>query len=256
MQQDLVKELQGIGLSDKEAKVYLAGLELGPATAQQIAAKATVNRPSAYIAIESLIKRGLMSSFQKGKKRYFSAGSAKQLLYGIEQEKHALYEKEVRASKIIDGLKSFLQETSVAGPIVSVFEGYDSFRAVQEDMLKSQQGTDILELTSLEYVREFIPQLEKMGTDIRKAILKKHKIRTLYAANPDHLEEPMRHDNVIERYLDAKAYPIACEFLLYGDKVVIPTYSENPKIIVIQNPAIAATARILFDALWDKGKKI
>ncbi len=255
MQQDLAKELQGIGLSEKEAKVYLAGLELGPATAQQIAAKATVNRPSAYIAIESLIKRGLMSSFQKGKKRYFNAGSAKQLLYGIEQEKHALYEKEVQATKIIDGLKSFLQASSEASPIVSVFEGYDSFRAIQEDILKSKSGVEILELTSLEHFRKIVPQLEKIVEDIRRAILKKHKIRTLYSVNQDRLEEPMQHANVVERYLDANDYPIACEFLLYDDKVAIPTYGENSKIIVIQNQAIATTTRILFEALWDKGKK-
>ncbi|MEY4744239.1 MAG: hypothetical protein RL272_184, partial [Candidatus Parcubacteria bacterium] len=71
MREDLAKELQKIGLSENEAKVYLAGLELGPSTAQMMAAKATVSRPTTYIMIESLIKRGLMSSFQKGKKRYF-----------------------------------------------------------------------------------------------------------------------------------------------------------------------------------------
>ena len=40
----LDKELQKIGLSEKEAKVYLAALELGQASVQNIARKAEVNR--------------------------------------------------------------------------------------------------------------------------------------------------------------------------------------------------------------------
>jgi len=87
MKEQLEKDLQQIGLSEKEAKVYLASLELGPSTAQTIAAKATVNRPTTYVMIESLIKRGLMSSFQKGKKRFFVAGKPTQLLYLLDAKK-------------------------------------------------------------------------------------------------------------------------------------------------------------------------
>jgi HTH-type transcriptional regulator, sugar sensing transcriptional regulator len=256
MQQDLVKELQGIGLSDKEAKVYLAGLELGPATAQQLAAKATVNRPSAYVAIESLIKRGLMSSFQKGKKRYFNASTGKQLLYGIEQEKIALTIKEKRAKGVVNGLRTFSKTLSqTVGPIVSIYEGYEGLRAVQEEILDTAAGIEILELTSLEYVREHLPQLEKMGTDIRQAIISKHKIKALYSATKETLEEPMRHPHVEERHLNARDYPVACDFIIFDETVLIPTYGNEIRIVHIQDPNIAATSRILFYSLWQQANK-
>ena len=65
----LISELQKIGFSDKEAAVYLAGLELGQATILEIAKKAKIKRPTAYVIVEGFIERGLASSFEKGKKK-------------------------------------------------------------------------------------------------------------------------------------------------------------------------------------------
>ncbi|OHE33815.1 MAG: hypothetical protein A3J94_16070 [Syntrophus sp. RIFOXYC2_FULL_54_9] len=63
---ELKKQLEHLGLSDKESKVYLAALELGPTPVQDISHKAHVNRATTYVMIESLSARGLMSTFQKG----------------------------------------------------------------------------------------------------------------------------------------------------------------------------------------------
>jgi len=40
----MIPELRTVGLSDKEARVYLALLEIGPGSVLEIAAKAAVNR--------------------------------------------------------------------------------------------------------------------------------------------------------------------------------------------------------------------
>ncbi len=66
----LINQLQKIGFSDKEAAVYLASLELGPATILELAKKAKVKRPTVHVLVEGFIKRGLASSFEKGKKRF------------------------------------------------------------------------------------------------------------------------------------------------------------------------------------------
>ena len=64
----MLTQLKHIGLSENEAKVYLAMLELGPSPVLEIAAKAGINRPTAYAQIESLKKMGLVSMQTKGKK--------------------------------------------------------------------------------------------------------------------------------------------------------------------------------------------
>ena len=101
----LDKELQKLGLSDKEAKVYLSSLELGPSPVQVIAQKAGVNRATTYVMIESLIGRGLMSSFEKGKKRFFTAESPDQLMTLLKKEEAEVGTKIKQLGDMIPELK-------------------------------------------------------------------------------------------------------------------------------------------------------
>ena len=61
----LEQDLKNLGLSEKEAIIYLASLELGPSTIQEISKKAQIKRSSTYDMIRFLMERGLMSEFTK-----------------------------------------------------------------------------------------------------------------------------------------------------------------------------------------------
>ena len=63
-----LQTLQQIGLSEKEARVYIAALSLGPATADQLAKQTGINRSTTYVHIKSLMAMGLMSTYEEGKK--------------------------------------------------------------------------------------------------------------------------------------------------------------------------------------------
>jgi sugar-specific transcriptional regulator TrmB len=248
MQQDLVKELQGIGLSDKEAKAYLAGLELGPATAQQIAAKATVNRPSAYIAIESLIKRGLMSSFQKGKKRYFNAGKPKQLQYILDQQKRQL---EVQAT-VLQGILGRLETiTGFHGESVEVqlYEGTEASHVIQ-DMLLNHSG-EVFELVPLDEVRKFIPPKYEDG-DVRNKFAGRLKIRAIYSENSPGNFIPSKA--VEYRTVDSKNSLFKSEVLIFGNTVVMTTFDQVIKSVIIKNNLVADTMRVFFNGLWQSLK--
>lgn len=69
----LAKILQNIGLTEKEAKVYLACLELGPQPVSEIAKKARINRVTAYDILEKLLKKGLVNFVTKEKIKFFNA---------------------------------------------------------------------------------------------------------------------------------------------------------------------------------------
>ena len=81
------KDLQAVGLQEKEAKVYLAALELGKGTAQQIAIKAELKRPTTYVIMEELMRQGLVSSFYEGKKQYFVAENPERLVDILQNQK-------------------------------------------------------------------------------------------------------------------------------------------------------------------------
>ena len=66
----MLKELQDLGLSEKEARVYL-----GQTTADKLAKHAKVNRSTTYVQLESLMKVGLMSTHEERKKTVFAPES-------------------------------------------------------------------------------------------------------------------------------------------------------------------------------------
>ena len=53
----MINQLQHLGLSDKEASVYMASLELGSDTVQEIAKRAEVKRANTYAVIEKLMSK-------------------------------------------------------------------------------------------------------------------------------------------------------------------------------------------------------
>lgn len=99
-------ELRKLGLSEKEAKTYLAGLELGPDSAQNIAQKAGLSRPTAYEIIKKLENKGLFKETKEKKKRYFTAQSPETILGILKTQRKEIDEKEREFIRIISVLES------------------------------------------------------------------------------------------------------------------------------------------------------
>jgi sugar-specific transcriptional regulator TrmB len=70
---DIVTTLQKLGLTEKQATVYMAMLELGEAGMTKIAKKANLKRPTVYLIIDELNLLGLAGEILKGKKKFYSA---------------------------------------------------------------------------------------------------------------------------------------------------------------------------------------
>src|SRR3989338_4407031 len=89
MQNELTKLFESLGLSEDQTKVYLAALELGQASMQDLADKSGVKRTSIYNFIKELIAKGLIVTAKKRKRTVYSAIHPNQL---IELEKSRLSE--------------------------------------------------------------------------------------------------------------------------------------------------------------------
>ncbi|MCU0680040.1 MAG: BlaI/MecI/CopY family transcriptional regulator [Planctomycetes bacterium] len=74
------KVLQDFGLSEKESRVYLALLQVGPAPVQKIADKSSLARSTIYEILNALIKRGLVNTYLKKRVKYFSPEEPEKLV--------------------------------------------------------------------------------------------------------------------------------------------------------------------------------
>jgi len=74
------KILIDLGLTEIEAKTYLACLELGSETVQNIAKKGQVKRPTCYVALDSLFNKGYVAKVKKKSTTLYTAEDPKIIL--------------------------------------------------------------------------------------------------------------------------------------------------------------------------------
>jgi sugar-specific transcriptional regulator TrmB len=242
MRDRLEKMLVTLGLSDKEAKVYLASAMLGAATAQEIAAKATVNRPTTYVMIESLIGRGIMSSHTRGKKRYFTAVDADKLMILIEREERRVAEGRAKLQELIPSFNEIRAASKAADEgTVSVYEGVQAAKVWQEEV-ESAKGE----------VLEIVPVKGHSTLSLQK---RNGRVRRLYLLEKGTLP-PKQIAGIESRTTTAVNHPVDAEMSILVDKVAITTYAHEQKVIVLTGSRIARTFIVLFDALWQDANEL
>ena len=249
----MFEELIKIGLSENEARVYLALLELGSAVAQEIAKKADVNRPTTYVQLESLSKMGLVSSFEKQAKRggaektFFRAEDPEHLEKVILREKSLAQDKESVLKKALPQLARLF---SFAGdrPKVRFFEGVEGLKTMQDEFLK-MDAKEAVSISNADNILKIFPTHPETHTPRRvkkgihtKLIYTSTRGPFLKATDTAMLRET--------KFLSPDKFPFSCDVVLHEDKIHISTLNERPVGIIIQDKDIAASMRAWFDALW------
>lgn len=247
----IYEQLHHFGLSDKEAKVYIAALELGPSPVQAISKKAGVNRATTYVQIATLNGRGLMSSFDKGKKRYFAAESPERLMALYEDEMHHLKEKEDVLKEMLPELKRMRPVDGV--PTVRLFEGQDGLEAVRQELLKSESknfedfaGHEVyFKSVPTASARRQFERVKSLGIKGKVILVSEDPGKFIPADRPTHLDR---------RVVSAEKYDVPGEIAVFDNKVTMLAYKGDPVAIMIESKEIAQIVRSLFQLAWEKVK--
>ncbi len=238
-------ELKSIGLSDKEVKVYLAVLELGQGTVQEISKKALIPRPTTHLVLEQLSKRGLISSHEYKNKRVLSAEFPERLLRLLDHNEQELKMQRTEIIKILPRLKS-LYDQAREHPRVRFFEGKEGLKAMQEDFLRTKT-TSILEIFPRDEYEELFTQEEREAYR-RKFAKKKLRGKNLYTRKAGALKNYT--SGVESRILTDKNGSVASDIIIYGNKVAFAVFRGKPIGIIIESKEIAETLRTLFALAW------
>lgn len=245
----MLDNLKKIGLSENEAKVYLALLELGSSTAQQLAQKAELKRPTTYIQLESLMKKGLTTSFEKEVKTLFRAEDPEYLRKVLEREKETEREKEISLEKILPQLGN-LYLSAGERPRVRFFEGIEGLKTIQDEFLKSKEKLiksianvdDVLDLFPL-HPEEYTPRRVQKG--IRsKLIYSSSKGDILKQSDEKMLRE--------SKFISPEKFHFSGDFAVLGNTTAISVHKKRPFGIIIESDEIAKSWEAVFDLLWEK----
>ena len=243
----LINQLKNIGLSDNEAKVYMAMLELGPATMLEISAKAGINRPTAYVQVEALKKLGLVSSQIKGKKQLFMAESPDQLEFVIEKEKKEVEQKHEELKRILPELSNLF---NLAGdkPQVRFFEGKEGLLKMHSELLRTNTD-EVVSFSSTDSIMKIFPDYPK--TLSLKRVQKKIKSRLIYTCKEPVMK--MRDDEMLRetKYISPDNFPFKSDIAVYGDNIGISALEGKVVGVIITHKELANSFRALFNLFWN-----
>lgn len=245
----MLDQLKKIGLSENEAKVYLALLELGSSTAQATAQKAKLKRPTTYVQLETLMKRGLVTSFEKELKTLFRAEDPEHLKQVLEKEKEEQKERASALENILPGLGN-LYLSAGERPRVRFFEGIEGLKTIQDEFLKTKERlvkaiTNVDDVFKLfpEHEKSYVPRRVKMGIH-SKLIYTSSKGDFLKKTDIEMLRE--------SKFMEYEKMPLLGDITIFGNKVKISAVSKKSFGIIIESEEIAKSLGAVFDLLWKK----
>lgn len=234
----LEKYLEEIGLSDKEATVYLALLQVENSAITDLAKKTKINRTTVYPVLQSLEKKGLASEVQVGKTIHYQAAPPERLETYVERQKVILEEHASRLKDIIPQIKSTQREEGER-PIVKMFEGRDGAISAYEDFYQmhdtnSKEGyfifnRDLLESEFTEKEREKFLKI-RLGKGVTPTTVYSNKSGDFAFSTPGRRVR-----------IDGDEYPILCDITVIEDRVIISTLGRKIISILIKSSDFAKT---------------
>ena len=237
---DLERTLIDYGLRPKQAKVYLATLQVGSGPILKIAQQAGLARSTTEIVLTSLLEKGLVSSFKKKRVRYFSADDPHTIV-GTLKEKTSIIERALPKFMAVYG-------SSKSRPTARFYEGTIGMKIILQEIL--EEAKNLLTFGSAEDLfstLESFPEFVKKRLELKipiKAILKDSaKVRERKFLGPQQLREV----RLIPEHYDYHGL-----FYVWNDKIAMFSFGADLSALVIESKELAQVQRSLFQALWDK----
>ncbi len=235
-------ELQEIGMTEKEAEVYLALLRLGSSSASAIIQKTGLHRAVVYDLLERLIEKGLASYATVGRKKFFEAANPNRLI-------EILKEKEQKIQNVLPSLLELSKFQSTLE--VKIFKGKQGIKSVLEDIIRSKPK-EWLSLSSGGETYKTIPYfLEQFH---KERIKLKIKVRGLLTNNSTAKKRgkalsAMPFTKI--KYLP-KTIQTPTVINIYGNSInfYCVTKNEIPFIILIESKELADSFKKYFEWLW------
>jgi sugar-specific transcriptional regulator TrmB len=235
--------LQKLGFSTNEARVYIAALGAGTASAQTIAAKAGLKRTTTYSVLSYLVDRGVVGKTKIQNKTRFVAEPPEKLLT-IAQE----VQSQIKAA--LPELGAIYNKSDIK-PKITFFEGESAIHNVYEDTLK-EKPKEILEWNTDAFFERFPKEYDY----IKKRVALNIKARRIagkgskWDSKHRHLDEKELAETVIVP--KEKFWP-EIEVNIYNDKVAFMNYAENMSVI-IESRAIADAMRQAYELSFEGAK--
>ena len=250
-----IASITGLGYSEREARVYLAALQLGGGTVSEVAKAANLERTGIYYYIDRLLEHGLLRTADRRKRTIYLAADPERLQVIEAERKQGL-------ERIMPDLQEqFSRDTNKS--IIEYFQGKEEVDAFYDRLylllkgLQAPQNTVYVFGQSYQAVSSRYRNFQKYHQpkeriDVRvKAILAKSQEsgeRTVNTKDP-YIVTRFNLPPAELKYIDDRyTYPSAV--VLFENKVAFVDF-QNYFYSITENANTAATWRLFFEYIWN-----
>jgi len=250
----MINELEKIGLTNGEARVYHALSQLGASSVGPVSDLSKVHRSIIYQVLEKLIEKGLVSFVVEDNIKKYQASPPSALLQYLETEKNQIETKErdiLELFPTILGMQSKGKRS--AATLYSGFQGILNATFSILERLKEGEEYYMVNIPAKQ------PEYHHANWVKFQMIREKKKIYGKQLYNPG-----VDDDTLIERnshkYMDARRMPINFKtpptyYFVYKDVTVISlSQGAEPIAVEIVNQEVAEGFRAYCDWLWKQSK--
>lgn len=237
--------LRKAGLTESQAKGYLALIKHGQLSPVELAEKTGESRTNGYMICEKLASLGLAAKKGDKKVTYVPENPTKLKQLLINQQRR-LKEADSQLSGVLPALLStYRLATDKPGTIY--FEGLDSLKKVYDDIIQTGETIQIFpsayDRDDPETAAMIDSQIKRQRTaGIKTEVLLRDAIYKQFSNNRDPLFEARP---TTLGALDA-------QIIIYGDNIALTTFHNGVVTTIITSSPIANTFKQLFANQWNQ----
>ena len=255
-----LKELIDLGISEREAKLYLTMLEYGEVNANDLNRLTGVSRSKVYSILSRMVVRGLCNERIEGRNRYFTALSPKTVKEALlRQWESERTEKEEKAEDIFSRLEQTFRETNESPPLNRV----ELIRNANNIHNKYMQLVEECQEEILAYVKPPIAattkKAQQLQFDAQERALKRgvynRSIFSLKDLGDIKLEWTKldEHDQMrVVELLPIKMFVFDTKKALLGIPSSADKNTKNFSILYVDDPGFCQVLKESFDRVWER----
>lgn len=253
LQSELSEKLIALGLTKKQAHIYLSIVKQGHSTILEISRDTHIQRPTIYENIPVLTNLGLIEVVLKGKKRYLVSTNSENIQSLVEGKRRLANE----LTETIDSLKKGEQ---LLHPI-RLYSGRDGARYLAQSILRSKTKR-VYTLGNRELLSQLFSEHD-LHTLWKSRVQKGIHIDTLFPAtdttellaDTDYTPAGnFRYDR--DTRILPENIPFSVMYTIVDDEVLFWSSLEENFFFRFSSPSYAASMKAVFLSLWDISKPL
>ncbi|MEK7672360.1 MAG: helix-turn-helix domain-containing protein [Patescibacteria group bacterium] len=246
----MIEELIQLGLSRKEAELYLTLVRYGSSRAEAVSKRVKINRTLVYALLEKLVQQGFVEKITQNGKNIFVPNDPQIFIQKARQQLD-------QAQFLVKSLNDIRLVKSQ--PVVRTFQGIEGIKQMTDIFLQEAKacGQEMLQIGQEvrlandypELIEEFIQQ--RVANKIELKLLCNRSPLFDQFLNDTRSKKEFRHI----KFVEVNELDVDCTTYICGDSMAVMSLADEMQGYILKSKNITDLNKQMFYLLWNRVHK-